>query len=170
MRAPTTLPFDLAVALRLASTAGTLTQLADELAVVPSQVHAAIGRLGLAGLLRQGARATNTRALADFLTYGVRYVFPARRGPLTLGVPTAYSAMPLSAHIDATDVLVWPAPDDANAVQGFSIVPLYPAAPRLVTTSPATYSLLTIADAFRLGDPRMRSAAREQLETALGPR
>lgn len=170
MRAPVTLPFDIAVALRLASPAGTLAQLADELAVVPSQIYAAITRLSLAGLLRPGTRSTNPRALADLITYGIRYVFPIRRGPLALGVPTAYSALPLSQDVDATDVLVWAAPEHPDAVQGFSVVPLYAGAPRLVDRSPATYTLLTIADAFRLGDPRTRQSARDRLETALGIR
>lgn len=170
MRAPATLPFDVAVALRLCSPAGTLTQLAEELGVAPSQVHAAIRRLDAAGLLRARARATNKRALADLLTYGIRYVFPARRGPLATGVPTAYSAPPLSADIDATDVLVWPAPDAPNAVHGFSVIPLYAGATKLPTTSPSTYELLTLADAFRLGDPRTRTPARERLESALALR
>ncbi len=170
MRAPATLPFDVALALRLVAPAGTIAQIADELAVVPSQVHAALGRLGVAGLLRPGSRAANARALADFLIYGIRYAFPARRGPLSSGVPTAYSAAPLAADIDATDALVWPAPDHPSAVQGFTIVPLYPAAPKLLDRSPATYTLLALTDALRLGDPRVRPAARDRLEAALGLR
>jgi hypothetical protein len=170
MRAPATLPFDIAVALRLASPAGTLVQLADELTVAPSQVHAAIRRLDHAGLLRAGTRGTNVRALADLIVYGLRYIFPARRGALGVGVPTAYSALPLASDVDATDAVIWPAPDHPLAVQGFSVVPLYASAPALVKRSPLTYTLLTLVDAFRLGDPRVRPPARERLEAALGLR
>lgn len=150
--------------------AGTLVELADELAVAPSQVHAAIRRLGVSGLLRPGVRATNARALSEFLVHGVRYAFPAVKGPLALGVPTAYSAPPLSAEVDALDVVVWPDAMHPMAVQGFSIAPLYKAAPRLIDRSPATYQLLAITDALRLGDPRMRLTARDRLEQQLAGR
>ena len=93
MAADRTHPFDIVLALRLLTPAGTMATIADELAVAPSQVHAALGRLATAGLLRKEplseSRATNSRALAEFLLFGVRYAFPAVRGPLADGVPTA---------------------------------------------------------------------------------
>jgi hypothetical protein len=92
------------------------------------------------------------------------------KGPLTTGVPTAYSAPPLSAEVDAIDVVVWPAPMHPAAVQGFSLVPLYATAPLLIERSPATYRLVAITDAIRLGDPRTRVIARERLEQLLGAR
>ncbi len=163
-------PLDVVVALHLCEAKGTLKQIADELAIVPSQVHASLLRLDSSGLLRSGLRATNPRAIAEFLSYGVRYAFPVHRERLTSGVPTAYSAPPLSSDIDATDVLVWAAPDHPAAVQGFSIRPLFRSAPKLLERSPATYRLLAIVDALRLGDPRTRLPARERLDAALGLR
>lgn len=156
-------PFDVVVALRLTSPAGTLVEIADELGVVPSQVHAAIRRLAASGLLRPGVRATNPRALTEFLVHGIRYAFPAVKGPLALGVPTAYSAPPLSTEVDAIDVVVWPAARHPAAVQGFSIAPLYKAAPKLIERSPATYRLLAVTDALRLAEPRTRLSARDRL-------
>lgn len=163
-------PFDIALALRLTEPAGTLGGLATELGVVPSQVHAAIGRLSVAGLLHPGARGTNARALLEFLTHGVRFVFPAPKGVLVRGIPTAYSAPPLSSEIDPIDVVVWPAPLHPAAVQGFSLAPLYRAAHGLVDRSPATYRLLAIADALRLDDPGVRAIARARLAQLLGVR
>jgi hypothetical protein len=87
-----------------------------------------------------------------------------------VGVPTAYSAPPLSAEVDAIDVVVWPAPLHADAVQGFSLTPLYATATVLIDRHPATYRLLAITDALRLGDPRTRVIARERLEQLLGAR
>lgn len=138
--------------------------------VVPSQVHASLTRLSVAGLLRPNVRAANLRALVEFIAHGVRYAFPAMKGPLAVGVPTAYSAAPLSAEVDAIDVVVWPAPMHPAAVQGFSVAPLYPAAPTLLERHPPTYQLLAITDALRLGDPRTRVIARERLEQSLGVR
>lgn len=168
MAADRTHPFDVVVALRLLTPNTTLAATAAELAVAPSQVHASVVRLAAAGLLKPGTRSANPRALGEFILFGVRYAFPAVRGRLSAGVPTAHSAPALAGEIDAIDVLVWPAPLERDAVRGFSIKPLYEKAPRLVSSSPETYRLLTLVDAMRLGDPRSRNAARTLLEQSLG--
>lgn len=163
-------PLDVVVALRLTEEPGTLADLAHDLGVAPSQVHAALRRLQLAGLLRAGTRAANPRALAEFLVHGVRYAFPVAKGPLAAGIPTAYSAPPLAAEVDAIDAVVWPAPQHPDAVQGFALTPLYRAAPILKERVPRTYQLVAVTDALRLGDPRTRLSARETLERMLGVR
>lgn len=163
-------PFDVVLAVRLLQPSGTLAPLAEELGVVPSQLHASLGRLERAGFLRPDSRSTNARALGEFVLGGVRYAFPVVRGPLTEGVPTAYSTAPLAAVVDAIDVVVWPAPQAPARVRGFGLTPLYPRAPLLVERSPETYRIVSIIDAFRLGDPRIRSMARSELERALGRR
>lgn len=168
MRIRRTHPFDIALGLRLLRPAGTIAQLAAEMAVAPSQVHAALGRLADAGLVRPDGRSANARALGEFVLLGVRYAFPASRGALTTGVPTAYSAPALASVVDATDVVVWPQAGAKDAVRGFALAPLYRRAARLPETSPETYRLLTLVDALRIGDPRTRNAARELLEVALG--
>ena len=169
-KARRTHPFDLVLAIRLLQPVTTLAPLAEELGVAPSQVHAGLKRLAEAGLLRSEGRATNVRALGEFILSGVRYAFPVTRGPLTEGVPTAYSTAPLAAVVDAIDVVVWPAPNAPRRVKGFSLTPLYPKAPLLIERSPETYKIVSIVDAFRLGDARIRSMARAELERALGRR
>lgn len=168
-KAARTQPFDVVIALRLLRPARTLAELGADLAASPSQAYAAIARLESAGLLKPQQRATNPRALLEFLLGGVRYAFPAALGPLNLGVPTAYSAAPLNAVVDAIDVVVWPAPKLSNVVRGFSLTPLYPRAPLLRERDPDTYALLTVVDALRLGDPRVRAQARVMLESSLSP-
>ena len=163
-------PFDIVVALHLSEPAGTFAQIAEELNVVPSQVHLAARRLTFAGLLRPGSRSTNARSLLELLVHGIRYLFPASKGALVNGVPTAYSAPPLSADVDALDVLVWPAPLHPAAVQGFSVVPLYRAAHTLFDRSPRTYQLLAVADALRLGDTAVRAIAVDRMTRLLGVR
>lgn len=160
-------PFDLVLALRLLRPTSTFAPLAEELAVAPSQVHAALQRLHLASLLRPDSRDANPRALAEFVLSGARYVFPAHRGALTEGVPTAYSAEPLASRVDAVDAVVWPAPKESAAIRGFGVTPLYAKAPALRRTSPETYTLLTLVDALRIGDARLRNLAREELERAI---
>lgn len=167
-QAAQTRPFDLVVALRLLQPAATLVVLGDELAAAPSQVHASLRRLDDAGLLKPDSRASNPRALLDFVLGGVRYAFPAHRGALRDGVPTAYSAAPLNTSVDALDVVVWPTTGHRDVVRGFSVTPLYRRAPLLRERSPETYRLLTIVDALRLGDPRLRPHARAALESLVG--
>lgn len=167
-QAQQTRPFDLVVALRLLRPAGTLAQLGEELAASASQVLASIRRLDTAGLLKPEQRAANPRALLEFLLGGVRYAFPAHRGQLRDGVPTAYSAAPLNTAVDAIDVVVWPATGQTGLVRGFSVTPLYRRAPLLRDLDPETYRLLTNVDALRLGDPRIRPHARTALEKSLG--
>ena len=55
-----------------------------------------------------------------------------------------------------------------NAVKGFALTPLYPRAVELPARSPNTYRLLTLVDALRIGDAKVRNLAREQLEVAFG--
>lgn len=163
-KAAQTKPFDVVVAVRLLRPASTLASIADDLASAPSQVHAALSRLEIAGILKAEKRATNPRALLEFLVGGIRYAFPAQRGPLTTGVPTAYSASPLSSVVDAIDVVVWPAPKVTDSVRGFSLTPLFPRAASLRDRDPVTYRVLTVIDALRLGDLRLRQHAKEALE------
>jgi hypothetical protein len=169
-RLAVTRPFDVVLGLRLLRSAGTIAQLADELATVPSQVHGALTRLHRAGLLRPDGRSINARAFSEFVLFGVRYAFPAARRDLATGVPTAYSAAELATLVDATDVLVWPAPHVKSAVRGFGLTPLYPRATMLPERSPETYRLLTFVDALRIGEPPVRAIARDLLEVAFGMR
>lgn len=164
-----TRPLDIVVALRALRPARTIAEIASDIAAAPSQVHGSLRRLELAGLLKPEQRLTNQRALLEFLTAGVRYAFPAQRGALANGVPTAHSAPPLNRIVDALDVVVWPAPKATAAVRGFSLIPLYPRAPLLRDRDPESYHALCVVDALRLGEPRLRQHAREALEALLIP-
>lgn len=163
-KAARTRPFDVVVAIRLLRPARTFAELAEAVVASPSQVHASIARLEAAGLMKSDQRATNPRALLEFLAGGVRYAFPVQRGPLVTGVPTAYSASPLNAVVDAIDVVVWPASKQSDTVRGFSVTPLYPRAPELRERDPLSYRILTVVDALRLGDQKLRQHAKEALE------
>ena len=78
---------DIVVALKLAfeSEGSSYAVLADELGLSTSQVHAAVKRAGEAGLLVAGSRKVNQQALVEFLVHGLKYVFPAKRGPIVRG-------------------------------------------------------------------------------------
>lgn len=159
-------PIDVVVGLRLLAGEATLQALANELGIPISQIHAAVGRLRAAQLLRADSRLLNRLTFAEFLIHGARYVFPPEVGPQTRGVPTAHAAPALAGRIDANNPYVWPSPDGDTI--GQSLTPLYKGAAALKDRSPETYRLLTLFDALRVGQIREKNLAREELRAALG--
>ncbi|MBK8247121.1 MAG: AsnC family protein [Gemmatimonadetes bacterium] len=158
-------PLDLVVALRLLQGDATYQRLAQELGVAPSQVHQAVERLRMAQLLHPDSKRVNRLALEEFLLHGARYAFPAVLAASARGVPTAHAAEALSSVFGTSDPYVWPSPD--GEMMGQALEPLYHGAPGLRERSPETYRLLTLFDAFRVGQARERNAARELLRQAI---
>jgi hypothetical protein len=110
-------PQDLAVVLYLCRPSPSrppYAQIAGELSMSSSEVHAAVARAVASGLLHGAdlGHRPNLSALEEFLLHGMKYVFPAERGEPTRGVPTSYAAAPLSALIAPGNDLppVWPYP------------------------------------------------------------
>jgi len=64
------------------------SQLALELVMSPSEVHACIKRAETSRLLHGPGlqQRPNIAALEEFLVHGLKYVFPAERGEVTRGV------------------------------------------------------------------------------------
>ncbi len=110
----------------------------------------------------------NVTGVLEFLVHGLKYVFPAKRGEMTRGVPTSYAAPPLNAHIarGTEPIPVWPFPEGTE--RGVSFEPLYRSVPAAAMRDPALYELLAIADALREGRARERKVAEEQLRERLG--
>ncbi len=166
-------PQDVVVLLRL-SLAGqeslSYAALAQDVCLTASEVHAALRRAGAAQLVQKTAEG-KPRVLLEpfklFLQYGVRYCFPAVRGEMTRGWPTAHAAPPLVEKIlqgqDAPPV--WPAKD--GPVRGLTFHPLYPTVPVAAAHHPALYELLALVDAIRGGSLRERALALQELEKRL---
>jgi hypothetical protein len=161
-------PHDVAVAVQvaLAGPDWTYASLAQSLAMSASEVHGAVHRLTRSGLVHQNRRA-NVTALLEFLQYGVRYVFPAERGPLTRGLPTSHAAPPLSSVMSAGDdpPPVWPDPE--GTVRGESLVPLLKSAPKAAKADGRLYQALALVDALRGGQARERQLAQTLLKELL---
>ena len=142
----------------------TLVELSKKLGLSVGEVHSSVRRATDAGLLGP-ERAPNRAALREFLVHGLKYVFPARRGPITRGIPTAHAAMPLSRELGESDAPppVWPDPD--GPVRGETFVPLYPSVPHATRHDPALYQVLSVLDALRGGRARERALATKYIET-----
>lgn len=165
-------PQDLLVVLKLwvgREKSWTYPLLAQELGVSLSEVHGAVGRAAKAGFLMEAglAQAPNPLALLEFLLHGAKYAFPAERGGMARGIPTAHAAAPLKAEILSDDEPppVWPHRDGTE--RGVAFEPLYSAAPGAALQDPALYELLALLDAIRGGRARERQRAIQLLEERL---
>lgn len=134
-----------------------------------SEVHGALKRAEAARLLFFEAKRPRIllSAFKEFLFHGAKYVFPAVRGSMVAGVPTAHAASPLNAQIapSADPVPVWSSIE--GSVRGIALIPLYPSAPAAALRSPALYENLALFDALRAGNVRERALAQELFEKRL---
>ena len=143
--------------------------LADELFLPPGEISKSLNRCKESGLLYWSdlEKRVNRSALLDFLAYGMRHVFPPKRGPLVRGVATATAVEPLKSHFldDGDPPPVWPYPE--GAIRGLSFSPLYKNAPKAALLDSSLYELLALCDAIRSGRTRERGLAVELLRKAL---
>lgn len=137
--------------------------LEESTGISKSEVSGALRRcidVGLARLQRgSGVPRANTRALFGFVTHGLKYVFPARPGPLVRGIATAHAAPVLAGRLLSAGehIHVW---EDAHGnVQGQRVDPLYRSVPRAVRRDPQLYAMLALVDAIRLGHERESALA-----------
>ena len=120
----------------------TYANLAAELTMSPSDVHAAVKRNAAAGLLDPVTRRPLAEPVMEFLVHGLRYVFPVVRGQLTRGLPTAHAA-PVMAPVFADSgepPPVWPYAGE-GAVRGISFEPLCDKVPAAAIKDPRLYGL-----------------------------
>ena len=168
-------PQDLVVLLRLTLDEGftpTYAALGAELGLTASETHACIERSVAAQLAHKapnGKPIIAREALRQFVDYGAQYAFPAVRGGMTRGMPTAHAAAPMKDHItaDLDPVPVWPHAD--GTVRGIALYPLYPTVPDAAGRNPALGELLALFDCVRGGSLRERSLAIGLLHERLKP-
>lgn len=171
-RQPVLKPQDLFLLLVLATLREAVTtypELAALSGLSMSEVHAALKRAAAARLLYfDGKRPRLVRpAFKEFVLHGAKYAFPAARGSMVVGVPTAHATAPLNAVIapSADPPPVWPSME--GPVRGVALIPLYPTVPAAAQRSAALHENLALFDALRAGNARERQLAREALEARL---
>ena len=172
-RSPTVLkPQDLVVLLKIhlePADGWTFSGLSESLKISASEVHGALKRAGFAQLYSQTRRQVRLHNLREFLEYGMRYAFPAQPGPMSRGLPTAWSTAPLLGRLGsaAGPMLIWP--DPQGEIDGLSIQPLYRTVPYAARQDPRLYEILALLDGLRLGRSRERTIASEELSRRLIP-
>ena len=144
-------------------------QLASELAMGLGEVHSALRRASEGGLARKlenkrvSKPAVDKWVLFNFIMHGVPHVFPAKRGMITIGMPTGFAAPQYRKMIVLGDIEipVWPHPH--GKTKGYELKPLYKTAVFAAEQDENLYDLLALVDAVRDGRARERKAALELL-------
>lgn len=147
----------------------TFSSLSQDLLISPSQLHLGLNRANLSGLYHFDERRVVKSALEEFVIHGVRYAYPAEKGPIIRGMPTSFAAPPLKMQLvltNDTNIPVW---DDAEGTAvGYSIKPLHLHAPKVCWRDHAFYEILALVDAIREGRARERKLASEEIHKRLG--
>jgi hypothetical protein len=164
-------PHDIVVLLKLlkaGSKRPTYAQLAVDLYMSPSEVHASIRRARAARLIHgpELGDRVNARALEEFLVHGIKYAFPPEKGGMTRGIPTASAAEPLNREMTQEEPIpVWPFEEGDR--RGYAFLPLYKRAPQAALKDRELYQLLALVDSLRDGSARQRELAKRELSARL---
>ena len=165
-------PQDLAVAFKLVCLGHKrlpYVALAQAMHMSQFEAHACMARLSGARLLAEvnGLPRLVMAAFRPMVLQGAAYFFPAVRGEISMGFPTAYGVEPLKSRVLFADETppVWPHAD--GPVRGSALLPLYPKLPLVAVQDQPLYELLALFDALRIGQARERELARTLLEERL---
>ncbi len=161
---------DVVVALKLLSKREkpfSYAELAADLGMSASEVHAAVKRLREGRLVSLEGMTVAKRALRDFLVSGIAHVFPASEGEPARGIPTGWGAPVLEEYFKGGDgaVPVWP--HFEGEARGPSVTPLYKSVPDAALKDQALYDCLALVDTIRLGRARERNVAIKLLDQRL---
>lgn len=141
------------------------------LGVSKSEVNASINRSIEAGLALKDRKLAypraNINALLEFISHGIKYVFPVKPAELARGQATAFDASVLKGVLQSSAEfkLVWPDPHGRE--MGQAIKPLFKTAPMAAEQDPQLYAYLALVDAIRLGNPREAKLAQQLLDQRL---
>jgi len=138
--------------------------LAERLRVPHPVVQRALERAKGADLYSGDRREVHLPHFEEFALHALRFVAPARLGPLTAGVTAAWAAEPMADAIRSSGdepPPVWPYAH--GRVRGQAIEPLHSAAPEAVENWPELGEVLALLDSLRAGDVRARSVAGDLL-------
>jgi hypothetical protein len=142
--------------------------LAERLRVPHPVVQRALERAKGSDLYSVDRREVHLPHFEEFALHALRFVVPARLGPLTAGVPAAWAAEPMAGAIRSSGdepPPVWPYAH--GKVRGQAIEPLHIAAPEAAEGWPQLSEILAVLDCLRAGDLRIRKPAEDFLSKML---
>lgn len=141
------------------------------LGISKTEVNASIKRSLSSGLAikdrEAGHAKPHRRNLHNFIVHGLKFVFPAKPGAMTRGVPTAFAAPMLKSLLVSAGeyIYVWPSAEGHDI--GQSVQPLFKTVPDAARKDDRLYEYLALVDAIRLGNQREAGLAGERLSERL---
>jgi len=139
--------------------------IAEDLFLSPAEVSYSLQRSALAELLDTSKRKVMRKAFLEFIQYGLPRVFPAIRGSIAIGIPTAFSSpvmLPYFMTNQLNEMVVWPYAE--GTARGETINPLYPNAVQAALKDQKLYELLSLVDVMRIGKVREKEIALRLLQ------
>jgi hypothetical protein len=160
-------PQDIAVLLKIVLSSSTWMNkdIAEALFLSPAEVSYSLQRSALAELIDPSKKKVMRKTFLEFIQYGLPHVFPAIKGSIAIGVPTAFSSPVMSKYLmtnQSSEMVVWPYAE--GEARGESITPLYPNAVKAALRDPELYELFALVDAMRLGKVREKEIALKLLK------
>jgi len=134
-----------------------MKDLAYELSISQSEISESLHRSMIAGLLASDKRKLMKASLKEFISYGLKYVYPQKPGAIVRGMATAISTPPLNEQFDSKEQFVWPWAKGQQ--RGQSIEPLHKAVPEACARDIKLYEMLALVDAIRIGKIREQQIA-----------
>lgn len=145
--------------------------LESAIGISKTEVNASIKRSVSSGLAvkdrESGQAKPNRRNLYNFIVHGLKFVFPAKPGAMTRGIPTAFAAAPLKNLLISAGAYIYVWPYAKGKDIGQSIEPLFRSVPQAVQKDDRLYEYLALVDAVRLGNQRESGLAAERLSERL---
>lgn len=158
-------PHDIVVLLKIAAKgkqAWLMKDLSYELSISASEISESTNRSVIAGLISHNKKELMKLNLLDFLSHGIRYVYPEQAGALVRGIATAHSALPLNKIISSQEAYVWPY--GKGNLRGQAITPLHPKVPEAALKDKKFYILMALAETLRVGSAREKKLALQELK------
>lgn len=145
----------------------TVSSLSNSLLLPHATVQRSLERCRHIGFFSDSRERIDPYMAEEFLVGAVQFGFPPIWGPVCKGVPTAWSAEPLSSqlHVSPGDHVVWPTPDGRR--KGRSLQPLHPVLPELSRSNKQVYRWVTLVDAVRAGRAREREIAADLIHALI---
>lgn len=145
--------------------------LESSLGISKTEVNASIKRSVSSGLAVKdrdsGRPKPNRRHLYNFIVHGLKFVFPAKPGAMTRGIPTAFAAPPLKSRLLSAGEYIYVWPYAKGKDMGQSVEPLFKSVPAAAQRDDRIYAYLALVDAIRLGNQREAGLAAEHLSKRL---
>lgn len=141
--------------------------LAAALGLGKSEISNSLNRCKDIGLVHtnreSGLPVVKKEAFLDLVKYSIRYIFPAKLGPIVRGIPTAFAAPIMEGKVISGGDLIPVWPDAYGKKKGQEVLPLFKTVPGAVKKDELLYHFLALVDAIRIGGPREAKVADSML-------